>query len=435
MSKTQSSFRFRLLRAGIATGAVTAAVIAATAVPAFAVSVPMTLSSPAGPSGGGNSITGTATPTATVPTPFPAGVTPVVEFQYIGASTAATCSALYKAPVQMTAGATTPFAPTAGVVQVDPTTVKRVSATKIAFTVPSAPAGYSDAPLTTTPSTANTNGLALMGGQTSAKWNVCVYDGTDPAASTLLATSTYTIATRPKITGITPGSSPALGGQLITINGSGFASTGTTATVGGAALTNVKVASNGNSLTGNTPAHAAGTGFAVVVTTAGGSVTSTDPDNNGLPDDGNPATTVDNPITFDYSNSISVIPNTAPANQKVDLDIQGVGFQQLVFNAVSATAPTAQVFLVQGAYVAASNRGVKRCTGILVVSDTEIICTLDLTTDRLVAADSTVDTGNKVAEGAYTVTVVANGDPAEADLAVIAASNVNSGATFTVAPY
>jgi hypothetical protein len=435
MSKTKSNSRSRLLRAGIATGAVTAAVLAATAVPAFAASVPMVLSSTAGPSGGGNSLTGTATPTTTVPTPFPAGVTPVVEFQFIGTGTAATCSALYKIPVAMVPATTTPFAPTAGVIQVSPASVKRVSATKIAFTVPSAAAGFSDAPLTATPSTVNATGLVLAGGQTSAKYNVCVYEGSDPATSTLLATSTYTIATRPKITGITPGSSPALGGQQITINGSGFSASGTTATVGGVPLTNIKVASNGNSLTATTPAHASGAGLAVVVTTAGGTVTSTDPDNNGLPADPDPLLLNDDPITFGYSNSISVVPNTAPPNTKVDLDILGVGFQQLVFNNASATAATAQVFLVQGPYVAASNRGVKRCTGVLVVSDTEIICTLDLTTPRLLAADSTPDGSNLVSEGAYTVTVVANGDPTETDLDVIAASNVNSNATFTVAAY
>jgi hypothetical protein len=195
------------------------------------------------------------------------------------------------------------------------------------------------------------------------------------------------------------------------------------------------VAANGNSFTATTPAHAAGVNLPLIVTTAGGTVTSTDPDNNGQPDDGNPATTADNPIGFEYSNGISVAPNTAPANTRVDVDVQGVGFQQLNFNnSAAATATSAQVFLVQGAYDPDANRGVKRCTGVLVISDTELICTLDLTTDRLVITDSTTDTGNKVAEGTYTVTVVANGATAASDDDA-SATKINSGATFTVAPY
>lgn len=438
MRKSLSNTRSRIIRAGFASGVVTVAVIAGTGVPAFA-AVPMVLSATAGPSGGGNSLTGTAAATATVPTPFPAGVTPVVQFQYLGTGTAATCSALYKAPVQITAGSTTPFATTAGVVNVDPSTVKRVSATKIAFTVPSASSpAFTDPPANTTPSTINTTGLALVGSQTTARYNVCVYDSASTTTSTLLATSSYTIATRPKITAINPLSSPALGGTTVTVNGSGFSVTGTTATLGGVAMTNIKVAANGNSFTATAPAHSAGENLPLIVTTAGGIVTSTDPDNNGQADDGDATTLLDNPIVFEYSNGVSIAPNTAPANTSVDVSVQGVGFQQLRFdNTVladdTATEEVAGVFLVDGAYNKATNRGIKQCTGVLVISDSELICTLDFTTDALDPTDSTV-TSDPVEEGAYTLTVVADGSTAATD-AEVAASNINSGATFTVAPY
>ncbi|MCM4083773.1 IPT/TIG domain-containing protein [Paractinoplanes hotanensis] len=414
MSKTHPSTGRRLLRAGIATGAVTAAVIAAGATPAFAAPVPMILSSTAGPSGGGNAVTGTVNVAANATGPFADGTTPVVQFQFSGSGTAASCRTLYQTPAVVAA--------TAGVNNagyVDAPAVQRISTAKIAFSVPT--------------------GLTLQAAQTSAKFNVCAYDSTSTTTSTLLATASYTIATRPTITGVTPASSPALGGQSITINGTGFATTatGNTVTVGGTALTGVKVNANGTSITGTTGARGAGTDLAVVVTTPGGSVSSLDPDNNGLVDDADPLTLPDNPIPFSYSNGATITPNTTPADTSVALSINGVGFRGLTFITTTGSTPSdanSHVLLTDGAYVPGANHGVEECLNVLVITDTELVCTLNLKDDIGVTAGTGAASAADAGEGTYTVSVVANGLPAAtADEAK--ASIVNSGATFTVAPY
>ena len=185
----------------------------------------------------------------------------------------------------------------------------------------------------------------MAGTQTTAKWNICVYDSDSTTTSTLLATAGYTPAVRPRISAIIPASSPASGGQSITVAGAGFsaASNATTATIGGAALTNIKVAPNGRSF----------------------------------------------------------------------------------------TDPSAHVFLVKDAYVAATNRGVQECRKVLVVNNTELICTLDLLGDRLTPEGGT--TSGPVAEGTYTVTVVANGATDAGDAAN--PTIVSSGSTFTVSQF
>jgi Bacterial Ig-like domain (group 3)/IPT/TIG domain len=74
-------------------------------------------------------------------------------------------------------------------------------------------------------------------------------------------------------TGISPAYGPVTGGQAVMISGTGFVS-GATVTVGGTALTNVTVVSDG-SLTGTTAAHAAG--LVDVVVTDGDGTQSTLP--------------------------------------------------------------------------------------------------------------------------------------------------------------
>ncbi|MFI1994350.1 IPT/TIG domain-containing protein [Actinoplanes sp. NPDC020271] len=412
-------------RACLSSAAVTALIVGVAAAPAQAAALPMTLSSATGPSGGGNTLIGTVAASAANPIPFAAGSTPTVQFQYNA------CSAKARAVTQIAATTTTT---TAGVLTVDPDNVKRMLGTQIAFEVPSK--SY-PAQVNGSTSTINTGGLVLAGTQTSAKWNICVYDTPSTESSSLLAQASYTVGIRPRITAIIPSSGAVLGGQTITVTGAGFstASNATTASIGGAALTGIKVAANGNSFVAVTGARAAGTGLALTVNTPGGPVSSTDPDNNGLPEDGDDDT-ADTPITFTYSNGIQVSPQTAPTGTKVDLLIKGVGFQQLIFDRSAQATPTsasAHIFLVKDAYVAASNRGVQECKGVLVASNTAMVCTLDLVADRLDPATSSVATGNKVAEGTYSIVVVANGAADAADAA--APTIISSGSTFTVAPY
>src|SRR3712207_6449390 len=92
----------RHARLGVVLG-VTAATVLATATPALAAVVPMTLSSTQGPSGGGNTITATTAPTTTNDGKFPP--TTVVQFQYMTTQTATApaCAATYTTPVPVTA--------------------------------------------------------------------------------------------------------------------------------------------------------------------------------------------------------------------------------------------------------------------------------------------------------------------------------------------
>lgn len=410
----------RTIRAVLASAVASGAVLAGFSVPARAAvtTLPMTLSPGYGPSGGGNLIVGTVTPNSSAPTPFPANTTPVVQFQYIGGTTTA-CNATAKPITQIAAsGATT----TAGVVQSDPDLVKRITTSKIVFPVPSgAYPGDSN----------NTTGLVLAGSQNQAKWSVCIYDSASTTASNLLASATYTLALKPTITSITPTSSPAAGGATITVNGTGFtpATSGTvsvplTASIGGVALTNIKVAANGNSFTATTAQRAAQGGLAVVVTAPGGTVSSLDPDND-------PGTS--NPIPFEYTNGITISPNTGASGTAVTIDVTGAGFKQLSFDSgITPTSASAHVFLVKDAYDSSSNRGVAECVVGVVVSDTELICDLNLAANRLSPTTSAAVPGSSIVDGAYILTVVADGSIGSG---VALPSIISSGAAFIVAPY
>ena len=391
----------RLARAVLASVVVTAVTLAGAGTAASAVALPMVLSSYYGPSGGGGTIVGSVTPNPALSAPFPPGTTPVVQFQYFGSGVTG-CSPMAKARTQIAGtGSTT----TAGVLTVDPVAVKRVTSWKLAFQVPS----------TSYPGDAiNASGLVLVGSQTQAKWNVCVYDRDATTSGTLLATAVYTLALKPTITSISPASSPAGGGQTVTVTGTGFTAgaTAITGAIGGVPLTNIKVAANGNSFTATTGARAAATGLPLTVTAPGGTVSSLDPDNN-------PGT--DNPIPFDYTNAITISPNTGPRGSMVTVDVVGAGFSQLSFDiGVTPTSSNAHVFLVDGKYDPASNRGVAECVVGMVVSDTELLCDLDLS-------------GNPVPDGAYILTVVANGSTGAGGAAN--PSIISSGAAFVVGPY
>lgn len=406
-----------LRRAGLASAAAIVLVIAGVSAPAWAAAV-MTLSSTTGPSGGGNTLTGTIPAPATA---FPAGTTPTVQFQYIGTGSSA-CSASAKEVTQIDATGTTT---TAGVLTADPTTVKRILATKIAFDVPSAPYPLLDDDGNS--SSVNPQGLVLAGTQTSARWNVCVYDSESTTASSLLATSSYTVAIRPTITAIIPSSSPAGGGQLITVDGTGFnaAGTGTSASIGGVDLTGITVAPNGNSFTAVTGPRAAESGLVLTVNTPGGTVTSQDPDND--------STTNDASILFAYSNGIVISPNTAPSGAAVYIDVTGAGFEQMTFSpGGDPTSTDAHVFLVRDAYDPSDNRGVAECVVDAVVSDNELICTLDLAAEQLSPADSSTVPSTTIADGAYLMTVVADGAVGATDANP---TIISSGASFVVGPY
>ena len=77
------------------------------------------------------------------------------------------------------------------------------------------------------------------------------------------------------------------------------------------------------------------------------------------------------------------------------------------------------------------------CETPVVISDNELLCTLDLATGGLTPATGNAATApaDNVANGTYTLTVVSNGDIAAADLDGYTVTDISSGSTFTVAPY
>lgn len=413
------------------TACVSAAVLVVAGVgePARAAAPVMLLSSASGPSGGANTIV--ATMSSGSATTFLPGLEPTVQFQSTGLGSAACATTVQKvAPITLSGTVTA-----AGVLTADPVTVRRFSGAKIGFQVPSTAYPLFDEQ--GNGSTVNPDGLVLSAGQTSSEWNVCVYGGDLSAGGSLLATAKYTLVNRPTITGVGPVGSPTAGGQRITVTGTGFtglASAPLSGSIGGAALTDIQPTAQGDGFTATTGAREAGSGLELVVKTPGGTIGSLDPDGNGLPEDGDPQTG-DTPIPFSYSNGITVTPNSAAVGSTSLMYVVGSGFAELTFDgAGDPTDGNAHVFLVKDAYVPGGNRGVAECGDVQVLSDGELLCTLDLSADRLDPLTSAVQSGTPIDEGAYVLTVVATGETG-ASLDDAAPTAISSGSTFTVALY
>ena len=283
----------------------------------------MTLSSPTGPQGGGNTLTMTLPATATAKfTNTLVGI----QLQSTTASAAATanCSAAPATTNQVTAIGT----------------LRYISNTKVSVVVP------------------DVSTLAA----TSNYFLVCAYNaaqtaGTIPVSATVVGKANYIASTPPTLkasNAIVPASGPATGGQVVTVysNATDFpasitAATPLTATLGGLPLTNIVPLGQG-AFSAVTPARpASSTAVVLTVTTAGGSVTSS----TGL---------------YTYVNGIGISPNTVPTGQSVDVDVTGAGFTTLAFDGTSAGVSSGNgtaagtnsnkghVYLVKGAYNGAS---------------------------------------------------------------------------------
>lgn len=130
----------------------------------------------------------------------------------------------------------------------------------------------------------------------------------------------------PTITAVTPNTGPLVGGNTVTITGTGLTGA-TSVSFGGAAGTSIVVATGGTSLTVVAPAHAAG-GVNIVVTTPVGANIDTAADN------------------YTYSNApfiTGVTPASGPAAGGTSVTITGVGFTgatAVTFGATPATAFT-----------------------------------------------------------------------------------------------
>jgi hypothetical protein len=377
---------------------------------ASAASQAATLSATSGKSGGGNTIT------ATVPTAaFTSGNT-FAEFQ-VSATATAKCTAGWQAAAAVTA--------TTGVVDSSSASYQRIlSANKLVITVPA--------------------GVALPNSNppTSMTFNLCVYSSQSAPSGTtsnVLAEAKYTIAAQPTINamnnanpGIKPAAGPALGGNTVQINGTGFVGSTAqpvTATLGGSALKIVSVNAAGTLITATVPPRAAANNVTLAVNTLGGSVSLTN--------------------AYSFTNGIIVSPNTTPtATAATDLDVQGAGFSNMTWSTTDGTTPddtNAHVYLVTGAYDPTANSGktngeTGECVNVLLISDTELICTLD--TAKAFGATSAAANNIAVPNGAYTLTVVNDGQAdAQSGGANYDATDpftstiITSGSTFTVAPY
>jgi hypothetical protein len=334
----------------------------------------VTLGPAVGPSGGTNTITVSAGTTSTLFTGFTPGVT----------VTSDPCPGTY-------ATSSTNFS----------ATVTKISNNKIAILIPT--------------------GVTVASGDTTTPYNVCVYGGTT-GSDTLIATpATYTVAPVLTVSNtVSPSAGLASGGSTVVINGSGFPTDPDavlSASIGGSPVTITSVNSAGTQITGTTSAHSPGTA-AVTVTTAAGTKTSA------------------SATAYTYTYGIQIGPNTAPAGSTVTMDITGAGFASLTWTG----ATRARIFLVNDRYSAAGSNTttwttppLADCTGVILISDQELLCTLNLT-DTLTAGGTLTGTPTPVADGTYTIEVVNNGQPT-ATLAAYDTSIISSGSTFTVAPF
>jgi hypothetical protein len=348
---------------------VAGAVLVGLAAPATAAAGPpaLTLSAIQGPNNGGNTIIAT-TPAAS-PTFFP-GV--VVQFQSAAADTG--CASNYTPPVQ----------PTASVGGSVDTGALVLTANKIAINVP----GFGPAPLST-------------------KYDVCVYSAPNAQNGYLVAGTAvgtqYSIAAPVQLSRVWPVAGPAQGGTTVTVFGNNLPQ-GLTATLGGLPLLGISVNANGQSFTGVTSPHAASTAPVALIVTS----------------------PIGNTIlgkAFTFSNGITVSPNTGPNNRMggTPVDVQGVGFGG--FNFVPNGAPddkNAHIYLVKGLYDPTGLNGSKangpvvECTNPSIVSDAELVCTMNLGTSLTASGANALPTRSITAD--VTTTAASGSNPATTTL-------------------
>ncbi|WP_045742004.1 hypothetical protein [Actinoplanes rectilineatus] len=325
------------------------------------------------------------------------------------------------APAVLVSRSACPATYAAGATGMEPfaATTTKISTTKLAVVIP-----------TTT----------IVGGMdTTTGWNVCAYASTSGAL--LAAPGTFNAAPALSVASVTfavgsgsalsTGSGPAQGGSSVTFAGlTGIPTTAgsiLSASLGGSPITITKV-NDATSFTGTTSSHAAGAVNLSITTAAGTKSTSNTP--------------------YSYSYGITVTPNTGASNTTPVLDILGAGFSSLSFlDVVTATA-----LVVNKSYVlltdntwnaqdfttapigAQAVKAVSYCNTVLPISDSEIICTLDLTKSISgVASNAPTIASVAVPNGNYTVSVVNSGTALQST--AFNYSIVSSGSAFTVSPY
>ena len=393
--------------AAVGTFGSSALAVTPTPTPSVTPQTAMTLSSASGAITGGNTLTLTLGSTATPK--FGSGAVGV-QFQATTALLAATarCSTNPATTTQVTAA-----------------TVQFISTTKVAVRIPD---------LTTV---ATTNNVIVCA------YTAAAATGTIPSTATVVGRANYLAATAPTLVSnaVEPATGPAVGGQVITVTGTGFptsitASTPLTATLGGVALTGITPIS-ATSFTAITPAGTPSGAITLSVTTNGGAVSQA--------------------AAYSYKNGVSVSPNTVPSGSSVDVDVQGTGFNGLDLSTTTGSTSDntkAHVFLVSGVYNGAgylpaesvasaadaalkTNGPATECVNVAVISDTELICTVEAT-HKIVGAVAVggatagyTYTAADLPVGTYTATVVSSGLAAVPGYQTV----LSSGATFTVADF
>ena len=267
---------------------------------------------------------------------------------------------------------------------------------------------------------------------TKTDYNLCVFATTNA----LLATAKYSVYPNPTFVSLSTDKGKTAGGQTITVEGTNFTSK-TAVTLDGVAMTSVKVAKDGLSLTAVTPARPAASNVVLSITDEGGNVTN---------------------ATFDYVNAITISPSSFPVGTMTNVTIRGSGFNALTFVSgetaghsdlanghLYTNSANAHVYVVQQKYtgingydgtnyaaaVNKDNGQVGECLTPIVVNDTTITCTLD-TTDSYAALNGAYTwSGTDLAAASYTVAVVNNGSIA----APTFVTAVTSGSTITVSPF
>ncbi|WP_229069764.1 IPT/TIG domain-containing protein [Actinoplanes sp. DH11] len=246
------------------------------------------------------------------------------------------------------------------------------------------------------PTLTNTSGAASAAVY-PFNYRVCIYNGVQNGTSALIASTQYAATTVQTVSGITPSSGPAIGGNRITVSGDDFPTTpgSITATLGGNALTNITPIS-ANAFTATAPAHSPANNVVLVVTTASGQTIRKN--------------------AYSYTSSLTAIPNTAPNTSSVDILVRGVGLQAVTWGADRAIDTNAHIYLVDGVYSATdrANPPVAECENVLPFSDTNLVCTLPLATrldaegDALFAPAFRAVTGATIDAGSAVITTAAD---------------------------
>ncbi|GGM16822.1 IPT/TIG domain-containing protein [Dactylosporangium sucinum] len=208
---------------------------------------------------------------------------------------------------------------------------------------------------------------------TAGSYNVCVYDSNTATTGQHLvaqAFNYYSAGAIPTIVSVSPATGPAQGGSTISVTGTNLptAAGAMTASVGGTPMT--ILTQSATNFTAVTPPHAPGANFSISITLTNGP-------------------TYEGKNLFTFTNGITISPATAP-NSKLtatDIDIAGVGFSDMTFAAAGVVDPNSSkshVYLVKGAYdpkagnpaTTKTNGQVAECVDVLVISDTNLICSL-----------------------------------------------------------